>query len=291
MERTGRITLSCNHDTTLMTAESMDSTKLLRGPDFRIRTLRYASIVFYPRQCYGVPVIYGTIQGSTAELFDSESTSIMKKSLKKNTAGLTRRVHFPEEERRLPWLSLLLDAYAVVDTGVAISIREEEKRRKVKLACGKGCGNCCVHQKDLPLFPHELVGIYWYVSEKMDAALRDLVRGRIADRTSDPACLFLIDNACSIHPLRPIGCRQFNVFTTPCAPDEDPYYTRRADVLTPIAEYTDRAFAAVLPFYNLKREGDLAGAIKLVRSQILNLRTFDWNRLAVVLDQTRTQNP
>ncbi len=29
---------------------------------------------------------------------------------------------FPSDEQRLPWLSLLLDAYSIADTGVAIAI-------------------------------------------------------------------------------------------------------------------------------------------------------------------------
>jgi Fe-S-cluster containining protein len=274
----------------------MDKGKIICvSADMQTRVPGDAAIVFCPRPCYGTEVFYRTLQVRSDEQlcfqYEYHRAPSMKKSLRKNSVGLARRVHFPEEERRLPWLSLLLDAYAIADTGVAIAIRDEEKRRKVKLACGKGCGNCCVHQQDLPLYPHELVGIYWYVSEKMAVAGRDRLRGRIADPAVGPACLFLIDNACSIHPLRPVGCRQFNVFTTPCAPGEDPYYTRRDDVLTPIAEYTDRAFAAVLPFYNMKREGDLDGYIKLVRSQIMNLRSFDWNRLVVVLEQAGTREP
>ena len=215
----------------------------------------------------------------------------MKKSMKKKSDSLSRRVHFPEDETRLPWLPMLLDAYAVADTGVAIAIRDEEKKRKKKLACGKGCGNCCAHQKDLPLYPHELVGIYWYVSEKMVAPNREVLRDRLAHSAAGDACPFLIDKACSIHPVRPIGCRQFNVFTAPCAPGEDPYYTRRDDVLTPVADYTDRAFAAVLPFYGMKREGALAEAIRLIRSQIMNLRAFDWSKLVALMDQSGPRKP
>ena len=55
-------------------------------------------------------------------------------------------------------------------------------------------------------------------------------------------------------------------------------------MLVPIADYTDRAFAVVLPFYNMKREVDLAAAIKLIRSQIMNLQTFDWTKLVEVMD-------
>ncbi len=208
----------------------------------------------------------------------------MKKN-NKNKGGLSRRVHFPEEEKRLPWLPMLLEAYAIADTGIAVAIRDAEKKQKKIVACGRGCGNCCEHQKDLPLYPHELVGIYWYVSEQLPATTRDMLKRRLAAHTADLPCPFLIDGSCAIHPLRPIGCRQFNVFTAPCAPGEDPYYTRRNDVLVPLAEYTDRAFAVVLPFYNMQRRGDLSQAIKLIRAQIMNLQTFNWDTLASMINK------
>ncbi len=207
----------------------------------------------------------------------------MKKTNTKKS-GISPRVSFPEDEKRIPWLPLLLEAYAIADTGVRVAIRNEEKRRKVRLACGKGCGNCCVHQRDIPLYPHELVGIYWYVSEKLDPAARYMLKDRLSTHGKESPCPFVIDGTCVIHPLRPIGCRQFNVFTTPCAPEEDPYFTRRNDVLIPLGEYTDRAFAAVLPFYNIKWEGDPA-AIRLIRSQIMNLQAFDWNKLVSVIEK------
>lgn len=214
-----------------------------------------------------------------------EGVFYVKNTRKGAQNGLSRRLHFPDDEKRLPWLPLLLDAYAIADTGVAVAVRDEEKRRKTKLACAKGCGNCCAHQADLPLYPHELVGIYWYVSEKMVSPVKEVLRGRLAGHEAGSVCPFLIDNSCSIHPLRPIGCRQFNVFTRPCAEGEDPYYTRRGDVLVPLQDYTDRAFAAVLPFYNLKREAGLATAIKLIRSQIMNLQSYDWNKLVAIMEQ------
>ncbi len=211
-------------------------------------------------------------------------TCMMKKSHKNKGQNLSRRLRFPEDEARLPWLSMLLEAYAIADTGIAVAVREHEKKRQRKLACAKGCGSCCLHQQDLPLYPHELVGIYWYASEKMPEPGRSLLRDRLAVSRDGTACPFLEDNACSIHPVRPIGCRQFNVFTTPCLSGEDPYYTRRDDVLVPLDEYTDRAFGAVLPFYNLDGNRGLSEAIRVVRSQIMNLRSFDWGRLVAVMD-------
>jgi Fe-S-cluster containining protein len=209
----------------------------------------------------------------------------MKKTQKKKNAVLSRRLHFPGDESRLAWLPLLLDAYAIADTGLAIAIRDEEKKRKKKLACGKGCGNCCAHQKDLPLYPHELVGIYWFVSERTDPSIREILKNSLLKHTADSACPFLVDNSCSIHPMRPLGCRQFNVFTRPCTTGEDPYYTRRDDVLVPLAEYADRAFASVLPFYHLKQDEDPGRSIRTIRSQILNLQTFDWTKLVALLEQ------
>ncbi len=213
----------------------------------------------------------------------------MKKPVQKISHGLSRRVHFPEDEQRLPWLAPLLEAYAIVDTGVAIAVRDEKKKRRKELACARGCGNCCEHQKDLPFYPHELVGIYWYVSEKIDPPARDILKSRLAAHTSESACPFLIDHACAIHAVRPIGCRQFNVFSAPCAPGEDPYYTRRDDVLTPLVEYTDRAFASVLPFYNMKKGDELSRSIRLVRAQIMNMQTFDWKKLVAILAEAKSR--
>ncbi len=208
----------------------------------------------------------------------------MKKK-KNSSSGLSRRLSFPDAEKRLPWLPLLLDAYAIADTGVAIAIRNAEKKLKKKLACGKGCGACCVHQKDLPLYPHEIVGIYWYVSEKIKGPERETLRKRLAGRSASAGCPFLIENACIIHPMRPKGCRQFNVLSASCAPGEDPYYTRRQDVLQPDPAYLDRAFEAVFPFYSMKREGDTSAAIRTVRAQIMNLLSFDWSKLAQQMDK------
>lgn len=213
----------------------------------------------------------------------------MKKSQIQKSAGLSRRLHFPEEEKRLSWLPLLLDAYAIADTGVAIAVREEEKRRKRRLACAKGCDVCC-RQTDIPLYPHELVGIYWFASEKLTPPLRDNVKDRLDAHTKGSPCPFLVDGACVIHPVRPISCRQYNVFITPCAPGEDPYYTRRDDVLAPLAAYTDRAFEAVMPFYDMRPEGDIAKSVRPIRSRIMNLQSFDWKKLLAIIEQAGSRN-
>ena len=55
-------------------------------------------------------------------------------------------------------------------------------------------------------------------------------------------------------------------------------------MLVPLPDYTDRAFAAVLSFYNMKKEGDLAKTIKLIRAQIMNLQEYDWKKLAAMME-------
>jgi Fe-S-cluster containining protein len=216
------------------------------------------------------------------------------KFVKKKSCALSARVHFPDDERRLPWLPMLLDAYAIVDTGVAVALRQKEKREKLKLACRNGCDVCCrQNQKDIPLFPHELVGLYWFVSEKTDRTLRDYLKEQLAVHAAGSPCPFLKDGSCSVHPVRPASCRWFNVFRAPCMPGEDPYYTRRHDVLDPIHEYTDRAFAVVLPFYNIKERsgGGEEAAVKLIRAQIMNLQAYDWKKLIAVMEKVDTKTP
>lgn len=214
----------------------------------------------------------------------------MKSSHPKSASGLSRRVRFPEDEARLTWLPLLLDAYALIDTGVAIAVRNGEKERGTELACSRGCAVCC-GQKDVPVYPHELVGLYWYASEKLSLQDRRVLKEQLEHRQAGVPCPFLVQNACSVHPIRPAACRWFNIFGAPCGLGEDPYYTRRADVLVPIEDYTDRAFSAVLGFYNLKKNDDLTRSLRLVRSRIMNLQTYDWSKLLQAMDRKNEPAP
>lgn len=208
----------------------------------------------------------------------------MAAKAKRTGSSLTRRLRFPAEEKRLPWLPLLLDGYAVIDTGIDVAIRREEKQRSQKIACRQGCDVCC-RQSDIPVYPHELVGIYWYASEQLGSGIREVVKQQLAGRRPDSACPFLVNHACAIHPLRPASCRQFNVFTLPCAEGEDPYYSRRRDVLEPLEDYLDRAFAAVLTFYGVKDKADPARAVRTIRRRMLNLQSYDWTKLLAVMER------
>jgi Fe-S-cluster containining protein len=203
------------------------------------------------------------------------------------------RLEFPEDEKRQPWLSALLEAYAVMDEGVSIAIAGGENRSGKRLACRKGCDSCCRTQTDIPVYPLELVGLYWFCNEKIEGPEREVLRERLEGHCSGMPCPFLIDGACSIHPMRPLACRQFNVLGSQCAEGEDPFFTRREDVLDPVEEFTHRAFFIMLPFYGVTDEAMRRHVIKngLIHAQAANLKSFDWKRLAGIMDGAQTENP
>ena len=204
-----------------------------------------------------------------------ERIDTMKTPASARPAGLSRRLPFPDDEKRLPWLPALLDSYAIADTGVAIAVRDAEKKERKKLACGRDCDVCC-HQPDIPLYPHELPGLAWYLSEKLSPEVKAQVLDQCSRHGKGSPCPFLVDHACAVHAVRPVACRQYNVFAARCAPGEDPYFTRRNDVLVPIADYMDRAFAAVAAFYGMGSERDWEKAVRHIKGKILNLQGYGW---------------
>lgn len=226
------------------------------------------------------------------------------KNIRKDCKKSAReRLRFREDEARYPWLPMLLEACSIIDAGVLRAAEDFEKRHNRKLACKKGCGHCCRTHADIPLYPLELAGIYWFCTEKMPGGAREALKDRLRDyirqgddigrngageKEGDPGCVFLDGGACSIHPVRPLSCRQFNVFGRPCGPGEDPYFTRRQDVLTPIREYADRAFFVMLPFYGIHDEARREKAVRdgLLHSQAVNLRSRDWRRLLKVMEES-----
>ncbi|RMG30267.1 MAG: YkgJ family cysteine cluster protein [Gammaproteobacteria bacterium] len=197
-----------------------------------------------------------------------------------------QRLRFPEDERRLPWLGTLLEALHVTDQGVAEAVRRETAQGR-RLACRKGCAHCCRTHVDIPVYPLELMGIAWYVAEKLQGPDRETLRTQLRRAEHLDACPFLVEDRCAIHPLRPQACRLFNVFDRPCGPGEDAWYTRRRDVLTPLDSYRRRATELMLPFYGVRgrhavREALRTGAIhRLARS----LRSCRWEALVARMER------
>lgn len=137
-----------------------------------------------------------------------------------------------------------------------------------------------------------MTGIYWYVIEKADLSIRQTLQKNLETHTPAGQCPFLLDQSCAIYPFRPAACRQFIVFNRPCSEGEDPYYTRRHDVLTPQQDFVNKAFYIMLPFYGITKEDEKAAAIKnnLIHARVRNLKTTDWKTLAQRIAETINPN-
>lgn len=191
-----------------------------------------------------------------------------------------QRLNYVNDEKRLPWLSPLLDAYAIIDKGVSAAIERETRLGRV-LACAKGCSSCCASHQDIPVYPLELMGMSWYVIEKLASPVREQLKDQLSNLQQIDSCPFLIEGACSIHPMRPAACRQFNVLDTPCAIGEDAYHTRKQDVMMPIQHFIDNAFDTMLPFYGVKKKVERRKAIKQGKLHALAkvMRDCNWETL------------
>lgn len=169
------------------------------------------------------------------------------------------RVHMKEHEYAHPWLSLLLDCYAVIDFSVAEAIRHAEK----KPACHEGCISCCYHL--IPLSTLECFGLKWYVRSMLNREQQTMLRRKLQERKKvlqaekvspfeqalkkAELCLFNVNGACLVYALRPIACRRYLVCSKACEIGEDATASRADDVLKPAREYLYMAIRRTLPFY------------------------------------------
>jgi len=109
-----------------------------------------------------------------------------------------------------------------------------------------------------------------------------MIKRQLNDYDQTNSCPFLLHDSCAVHPMRPISCRQFIVFGKPCEVGEDPYYTRRHDVLSPIQSYVNRAFFIMLPFYGVEKEEDRWQLIETgaVHNIVRRIQNCNWQSLA-----------
>lgn len=155
----------------------------------------------------------------------------------------------PPLERRYPGLSLLLDAFAVVDLGVKEAVGRDGRVP----VCHAGCGQCCA--QPIPVTPLEVLALHCYARHRLP---KDSLAG-LAQRLSGyegqkrdivSPCPFLYEGACLVYPVRPMACRQYMVFGTPCAKGEDPSRSRPRDVLAPSRGHMLAALMRTLPWYS-----------------------------------------
>lgn len=172
-----------------------------------------------------------------------------------NEEGRRFRQHHADE-RRLPWLRLLLDALAVIDAGVDKALQRDQQAGR-RLACYKGCHHCCVSHL-IPVTPLEVAGMAWFAKTQLsgdDARALQLSLEQwmpSGEAGSIAKCPFNVQGVCIVYPLRPIACRQFHVYSKPCAAGEDVFTTRPGDVMRPIREYKLAADRLMLAHYGFQ---------------------------------------
>jgi len=189
------------------------------------------------------------------------------------------RVHFAEDEARFPWLTSLLDAYAVLDAGIARALADSGR----KAACRTGCFACCLQR--IPASTLEVLGIKWFVLDRLEAGKKRALARALRLPPEEKKCPFLLDGACAVYPARPMACREFIVLGRSCLRGELPDQTRPGDVL-PLPVYAQQeAFSLLLPFY--PRVAGEAAAMSRPGSVVLRdtgvLQDVDWSGLADAL--------
>ncbi|MDO8716999.1 MAG: hypothetical protein Q7J73_09390 [Dehalococcoidales bacterium] len=120
----------------------------------------------------------------------------MGKQSKKKTAKLIRntdRIRYPEDEAAYPWLSVLLDAYHIQETGISVELAEGQKKRKDNLACRRGCGTCCM-RPTIPITEPEVKGIEWFVAKQLPADVRETVQAQLLIHRKTTQCPFLVNS-------------------------------------------------------------------------------------------------
>jgi Fe-S-cluster containining protein len=183
--------------------------------------------------------------------------------------------------------------HAAVDRGIASAVRREEKRRRARLACRRGCASCCRVNTDIPVFPVELAGISRFCTEELAGDARGEVRRQCAAHARGGPCPFLVAGACAVYPVRPTACRLLGVFGAPCAEDEDAWHARRDAVLVPPPALLERAYRIMLPFHGVTEpaDQDLWLARGLVRTLAANLPALDWRSLAGMMRAFEERGP
>lgn len=194
----------------------------------------------------------------------------MKKPLKLN---------FPKFESKYAWLAILLNAFYKNDLGVYNELHIYLKKTNHKLACKKGCFNCCLKPM-VPISEIELMGISWYLSEMIsDPKTRSNLKAQMINHENTFACPFLYLDECAIYPIRPIACRQFYVINRPCCPDENVIETRPEEVWIPSRNVARKTALELLRFYNFNTKKDRLTAFEngFIHQNTRDMHTMDWS--------------
>ena len=185
------------------------------------------------------------------------------------------------DEGEHPWLTLLLDAYHILTLGTGIGLQEEEARRGRKVGCGAGCASCCM-RPEVPLSQLELLGMWWYVMEKLDPETQAKLKERLMRRRTFLECPFLMEARCVVYPFRPLACRFLHVFGAPCKPEEIPVQDRPGDVWLP-REAIPPAIFTMLTYFGFNTDEERYKALEegYIATVSTMMNEFPWESLAM----------
>lgn len=147
------------------------------------------------------------------------------------------------------WLPSLIKAQAIMDVGVRLAIRHESAVRGEAPACRENCAGCC-SSRHMAATSLEIAGAAWHLkreSSQRSLAALDRLWGNGPDEDGEEGCPLLVDGVCAAYSMRFLSCRQLVVFGRSCSMGEDPFRTRRSDVLTPLRTYAFKAYSLLLP--------------------------------------------
>jgi len=197
------------------------------------------------------------------------------------------RLRFEDHERKYEWLSILLRAYFKNDLGAYNEMLKFHKKNKRKIACFQGCYSCCLNPV-VPITQIELMGISWYVSEIIkDSAIRDNLKVQMENHKDNLSCPFLVNQECSIYPLRPIACREFHIIGKACTTGEDPIKSRSGDIWQPSRKVARKTAMELLRFFPFKTEKERLDAYEngYIHRNARDMHRIDWTEIVKTMNK------
>ena len=198
---------------------------------------------------------------------------------------MVERFSHIDEECKYPWLKTLLDTYYISDRLVDRFLNDLQNSGVV-IACGKGCHTCCLNMTVLLSAP-ELRGVLWYVSEVLSGNKRKAVKDRLLRYKVIQECPFLINDICSIYPMRPINCRQYFIGNTPCKINEDVLQVRPQDMLHMPKEVCFMTAMSWLECFGITQQSDKIVAFEsgFLFKNTRPIHELDWTILANLMNK------
>jgi len=198
------------------------------------------------------------------------------------------RETYPAAERKYKWLPTLLDTFAIADEGVS-ETREHNQAQGTPIACAAGCSACCKNPT-VPFTKPEMQGISWYASEVLDGEIRSRVTERLQNHASTTECPFLVDDRCSIYPVRPLICRQYMVRGQQCEVGENVNDDRPGDVVMPPRRSIQKVAVSLLQFWDFPTRKAKIAAFEggFIGLQAKDMHRYDWKEMAKLVTAFNT---